>query len=71
MLVIHFEDKTSRSVSVDELTKACDLAHVLADLQGAAHDRSWSVVEVLARFQLGKHVTLIFGWFGIDLVVLL
>lgn len=56
MLVVHFEDKekTSRSVSVDELTLAFDLAHILADLQGAGHDRSWSIVEVLSRFQLGK-----------------
>ena len=56
MLVVHFEDKSSRSVSIDELTKASDLAHMLADLQGAGHDRSWAVVECLSRFQLGIYL---------------
>ena len=60
MLNFYNDDRSRRTISVDDAVTSSDACYMLVLKNQAVEDKSWAIVEHLSKFNLGK---CIFGCF--------
>ena len=54
MLNFYLDDKSHKSVLVEDSMKASDVGYLLALKNHTGDGKTWAVVETISKFQLGK-----------------
>ena len=55
MLNVYIDEQNHKTLSIDGTVTASDLCHMLVLKTRTAEDKSWSIVEYLAKYNLGTH----------------
>lgn len=55
MVFFYNDDRSRRTLSLDDTVKSSDVCYTLVLKNQAVEDKSWAIVEHLSKFNLGKH----------------
>ena len=57
MLNFYNDDRSRRTISVDDAVTSSDACYMLVLKNQAVEDKSWAIVEHLSKFNLGKIIS--------------